>query len=211
MDIHFGLLFLQDILARIILCLVLLHLCSSEAIKQYVMDNSHFVASILLHYCRVPYLAIWMYAKVNLMHLGDLFDNKVLEILELTEEALNEFVSKLSETSRHPSLLVQVFGGPLTRNEILAFLVESTILEENSVRMLNVGVLECFPALLQNPVTQVEAARLLWTLTQRSAIRERVNQEAPLLYEIAKECNLNATCDIFKLLLVSLKEPTKEG
>ena len=198
-------------MARIILCLVLLHLCSNEAIKQYVLDDSHLVASILLHYCHVPYLAIWMFAKVNLMHLGDLFDNKVLEILELTEEALNEFVSGLSETMQHPSLPVQVFGGLLTGNEILAFLAESTILEENSVRMLNVGVLECFPALLQNPVTQIEAARLLWTLTQRPDIKKRVNQEAPLLCEIAKEFSLNATSDIFELLLFSLKEPAKEG
>ena len=146
-----------------------------------------------------------------MMHLGDLLDTKVLEILELTEEALTEFVSKLSETVEHPSLLVQVFGGPLTGNEILSFLTEATLLEGNSQRMLNVGVLESLPVLLQNSATQTEAARLLWALCQRPAIRERVNQEAPLLYQIAEESSLHATSDILQLLLVCLKGLTTEG
>lgn len=201
----------QDILARIILCLILLHLCSSEAIEQYILDDSHHVASILLHYYRTPYPAIWMYAKVNMMHLGDLLDHKVLEILELTEESLTEFISKLSDIIEHPSLLVQVFGASITGNEILSFLAEATVFEENSMRMLNVGLLECFPVLLQNPNTQREAARLLWTLTQRSPVRERVDREAPLLYQIAEESSLHATSDILEFLLVSLKGPSNQG
>ena len=198
-------------MARIILCLVLLHLCSSEAIKRYVLDDSHFVASILLHYYHTPYSVIWMYSKVNMMHLGDLLDSKILEVLELTEEALTEFVAKLSEALEHPSLLVQVFGGPLTGNEILTFLTEATLIEKNAVGMLNVGLLDCFPVLLQNPDTQAEAAKLLWKLTQRPAIRERVEIEAPLLIEIVEESNLDATSDLLKFLLVSLKGPTNEG
>lgn len=196
-------------MARIILCLVLLHLCSGEAIKRYVFDDSHFVASILLHYLHTPYLVIWMYTKVNLMHLGDLLDSKVLEILELTEEALTEFVAKLSEALEHSSLLVQLFGGPMTGNEILTFLAEATVVEKNAERMLYVGLLECFPVLLQNLNTQTEAAKLLWNLTQRSAIRERIECEAPLLHEIVEESS--STNDILKFLLVSLKGPTKEG
>ena len=146
-----------------------------------------------------------------MMHLGDLLDNKVLQILDLTEEALSEFVSKLSETLEEPSLLVQVFGGPLTGKEILTFLTEAAILEENSKRMLNAGMLECFPVLLHNPDSQEEAAKLLLTLTQRSAIREKIYQEAPLLYQIVEECSLQATSDILELLLIGLKIPTSEG
>ena len=146
-----------------------------------------------------------------MMHLGDLLDNEVLQVLELTEEALAEFVSKLSETVEDPSLLVKVFGGPMTANEIITFLAEATLLEKNSVRMLNVGLLECFPVLLQNHKTQAEAAKLLWTLTQRPAIRERVDQEAPLLYQIVEESSLHVTSDMLELLLVSLKGPTNAG
>ncbi len=164
---------------------------------------------LLLAYYRTSYLVIWMYAKLSIMHLGDLLDHNVLEILELTEDALTEFVSKLSESTEHPSQLVQVFGGPITGKEILTFLAEATLLEENCMRMLNVGLLECFPVLLQHDDTQIEAARLLWILSQKPAIRERINQEASLLHQIVEECSSRAT--IFELLLISLKGPTTQG
>ena len=198
-------------MARIILCLVLLHLCSSEAIKQYVLDDSHQVISTLLHYYHTPYLVIWMYAKINTVHLGDLLDGKVLEILELTEEALSEFISKLSEAVEQPSLLVQVFGGPMTAKEIITFLSEATLLETNCTRMLSAGLLECFPVLLQNPDTLTEAARLLWTLTLRQVIRQRIEEEAPLLYEIARESSETSSSDILELLHLCLKGTTNES
>lgn len=198
-------------MARIILCLVLLHLCSREAIKQYALNDSHLVVSTLLHYYRTPYLVIWMYAKVNTIHLGDLLDNKVLDILELTEEALSEFISKLPETIEHPSSLTHVFGGPITGNEILTFLAEAAQFEVNCRLMLNVGLLECFPVLLQNTDTQIEAAKLLWTLIQRPDMKKRVDEEAPLLYQIAEESSLHARSDVLELLLVCLKGPTNEG
>lgn len=203
-------------MARIVLCLILLHLCHTEAINHYVFDDSHAVASILLHYADTVYLALWLFAKANLIHLGELLDIKVLEVLSLTEEALSEFISKLSDATEHPLLLVKVFGGQITANELLELLHEATLYVENSERMLNQQILECFPLLLQNPETQVEAAKLFWALTLQTGIRDRVSKEAPLLYKIVEDASCQSNIlpepkDILCYLLASLKGPKTEG
>ena len=192
------------------LCLILLHLCLKEAIKQHVFINAHVVASVLLKYYRTSYLAVWMFAKLSMMHLGEFLDIKIYEVLELTEEALTEFVSNLSEGT-NPFSLIQVFGGAVTGNEILTFLEEATLLEKNSMRMLNVGLLQCFPELLQNSDSQTKAARLLWALAQRPAIRQKINQEAPLLQQIIEQFIMDSSSDILQLLSMCLKGVETQG
>ena len=191
-------------MARIFLCLILLHLCLKEALKQHVFINAHNVALALLAYYNTRYRAVWMFAKLNMMHLGEFLDIKVHEVLELTEEALTEFISNLSEAT-NPFSPIEIFGCELTGNEILTFLEEATLLEKNSERMINVELLQYFPELLQNLDSQTQAARLLWVLAQRPEIRQRINEEASLLQEIIEQSINDSRSELLQLVLMCLK------
>ena len=202
----------QQIVRSIILSLELIHLCSAEALEQYVFDNSHEVASILLHYIHAPYQVVWLYSKANLIHIGKLLDPRVLEVLALTETAFKEFSANLFNALDNPLLLLSISGGTMTANELLNLFIDATLYEDNCNLMMCEELLQCFPLLLQNDETKVTAARLMWTLVQRESLRQRVKDEAPLLLQIVQEeATKNITEDLLGLLAICFNESSFTG
>ena len=193
----------------------LVHLCSAEACEHYAFDNSHEVASILLHYIHAPYQIIWLYSKANLIHLGKLLDPRVLEVLALTEAAFKEFSVSLFNALDNPLLLLSISGGTMTANELLNLFIDATLYEGNCNLMLCEELLQCFPTLLQNDETKVIAAKLLWTLVQKDDLKQRVKDEAPLLLTIVQEEATKSTTktenNIVKLLAICFNESSITG
>lgn len=201
---------LQEIIKNIILYLELTHICSVEACDQYVFENSHEVASILLNYINTPYKIVWLYAKANLIHIGKLLDDRVLEVLALSEMAVTEFSTRLFEALEHPLFLTSLYGGSMTANEILTLFIDATSFEDNCSLIMCEDLLQCFPLLLQNSETEINAAKLLWILIQRDALYQRVKEEAPLLLQIVQE-KMNSSKEIFEFLAIRFKGSSIAG
>ena len=180
----------------------------------YAFDNYHKVASILLDYLSTPYPTIYFLTKMNLIHIANLLDNRVLEVAALTKDILQKCVQGLFEALDNPVLFTRIFEYPMEATEIMKFLQEATILQENCCIMLDQGLLQCFPLLLQNSETQIEAARLLWTLSQEKVLHDRVIKEAPLLEGILGssigEAGIEAK-DVLELVLICWKGYLKAG
>ena len=202
----------QQVVKTIILFLELIHLCSAEASKQHAFDNSHEVASILLDYIHAPYQIVWLYSKANLIHLGELLDPRVLEVLALTETAFKEFSSNLFNALDNPLMLLNISGGTMTANELLNLFIDATLYESNCNLMLCEELLQCFPLLLQNDETKLTSAKLMWTLIQKDDLQQRVKDEAPLLLQIVQEeAAKTTTGDVLELLAICFNKSSISG
>ena len=119
--------------------------------------------------------------------------------------AVKEFSTQLFEALEHPLFLTSLYGGSMTANEILTLFIDATSFEDNCSLIMCEDLLQCFPLLLQNSETEMNAAKLLWILIQRDTLYQRVKEEAPLLLEIVQEKINSSSKEIFELLAIRFK------
>ena len=170
--------------SRVTHTLLILHNCAAEAERHYVFNTgADTMLRYLLPYSKLSNPSISFDAKIILLHMAPYLKKSDLHYLLLSSDETKQVVSSLRDAITNGAMTLTLYGETCSVAEVMVWLEQAALVEENVDLMIDHGILELFPALIriQDQDTAAKVGKLMWTIACIDKVKKTLSQHSNII------------------------------